>query len=322
MNKIMVDNWLMEDVIADIRENKSNCSNAYADLLMAIVLWDEVYYPQNTYNWWNSVPSEVQGMLSPIPDPDEKGLDVTIMNLLLSNNSMDSSDLEWLRWKDIQIEQLGVVGKGALRYMVLSNDNECDYLPCQKRRHFLNDYLNRENVERFLVRLKAQEHLDKTIKDYYIETYKALLDFSAFSFQMPTLADYVIKNTPDAMNPVEYALHLKHEGAVVAYRKYLSQVDEAIEQQNWRELRYLLKCSEDAVSDVISLDRRHIQRSKCCGLPNPTALLDLTSINIGLLPNPTISISLDLKSFSNIKKTRLTFLKDVAKHGIDDRKFW
>lgn len=309
MNKIMVDNWLMEDVIADIRENKSNCSNAYADLLMAIILWDEVYYPQNTYNWWNSVPSEVQGMLSPIPDPDEAGLDAPIIHFLMNHNLMDSSDLEWLRWKNIRLEQSGVMAKGALRYMVLSNDNECDYLPCQKRRIFLNDYFSRENVERFLVRLKAQEHLDKTIKDYYIETGKEWLDFSAFNFQMPTLADYVIKNRPDKMNPVEYALHLKHEGAVVAYRKYLSQIDEAIEKQNWRELRCLLRCSEDAVSDVISLDRKNIYSSKCCVVPNPTALLDLISINIGLLPNPTISISLDLKGFSNIKKTRLTFFK-------------
>lgn len=322
MNKIMVDNWFMEDVIADIRDNKTNYSNTYADLLMAIVLWDEVYYPENDYNWWTSVPSEVQGLLSPISDHDEKCLDASIVNLLLGDNSMDLLDLEWLRWKNIQIEPLGVVGRGALRYMILSNDNKCDYLPCYKRRNFLNNYFTNENVKRFLIRLKAQEDIDKIIKDYYMETYSKLLDFSLFDFQMPTLAEYVINNTPDEMNHVEFALHLKHEGAVVAYREYLSQVEDAIEQQNWRELRYLMKCSSDVVSDVITLDRKYIFSSKCSCLPNPTLILDSANINVGLWPKPSVSVSLDLKKFSSIKKVRLTFLKDIVRYGIDDRKFW
>ena len=320
MNKIMVDNWLMEDVIADIRDNKSNQSKAYADLLMAMVLWDEVYYPQNDYNWWNSVPSEVQGLLNPISDYDEKSLDAPIMDLLLNADDIESSDLEQLKRKKLLLEHSAVMGKGALRYMALSNDYGCDYLPCHKRRIFLYSYFSNEEIERFLTRLKAKEHLDKIIKEYYVETYKALLDFSAFDFQMPTLVNYIINNAPHEMKPIEYALHLKHEGAVVAYRKYLTQVDEAIEQQNWRELRYLLKCSEDAVSDVISLDRKFISKTNCLGLPNPTVLLDSISVDIGL--PPTISINIDLKKFSNMKKVRLTFLKDIVTDGINCKKFW
>ena len=68
MNSIMVDNWFMEEVIADIKEQKTHRSRCYGELLMAIVLWDEVYYPKNNYNWWNSIPSQVQNALIPLDD--------------------------------------------------------------------------------------------------------------------------------------------------------------------------------------------------------------------------------------------------------------
>ena len=67
----MVDNWFMEDVVKDLNEQKMLYSRSYAELLMAIVLWDNIYYPKNDYNWWNSVPSQVKDSLRPIVDSYE-----------------------------------------------------------------------------------------------------------------------------------------------------------------------------------------------------------------------------------------------------------
>ena len=47
MNSIMVDNWMIEDIIAIKDDESFQISPQYADLLSAILLWDNVYYPAN-----------------------------------------------------------------------------------------------------------------------------------------------------------------------------------------------------------------------------------------------------------------------------------
>lgn len=319
MNNIMVDNWFMEDVIADLRDNSAGCSNSYADLLMAIVLWDHVYYPQNNYNWWNSFPSQVQNALCPIEDNREEGLDQAI-RLLCQHGKCSEEEYNWIQWKDLQQTESDIVASGAFRYMMLSNKNECDYLPCAKRRSFLHQYSSAQNVQHAMSRLKMQRHLDKTVEEYYTDTYKALLDFSDLRLKMPVLVNFIFDNMQDGMTPIDYAFHLKNEGPVIRYRQYFEEVEDALELQNWKELRFLLRCSNDIIADVTSLDKRMLESAVVSIIPTPSVSLKFKGIETTISSSP----SLELKHFSDrtFKKMHLTFLKDLTQYAINDMKRW
>lgn len=57
MQGILMDNWSIENIIVCVYENDNKSySKEYIDLLEAIILWDELYYPDNTYSsWWKYI---------------------------------------------------------------------------------------------------------------------------------------------------------------------------------------------------------------------------------------------------------------------------
>jgi len=147
MNKVMVDNWFLEDIIKYFLDEKKNASNSYEELLMAIVLWDEVCYPQNAFNWWTSIPSHIQDRLCPIDDTKDKGI------------------------SGICLQSIGAPINMVLHYMELSSNHGCDYLPCSARRKSDDCY---SLLDHALLEIDMQRNLDQAIKEYYRETYKAL----------------------------------------------------------------------------------------------------------------------------------------------------
>ena len=311
MNKIMVDNWFMEEVVADINDNKVHSSKNYADLLMSIVLWDEVYYPQNARNWWNSFPSQVQNALQPIEDIEEQRNKSNIIR----NGISIPFYTEKMR--------LDIITATALHYAKLSSQNGCDYLPCKERYTFLLKYMSPQNVQKSLARIKMQDDLDKSIEEYYTDTYKALLDFSDLKLEMPVLVNFIFDNTPKGMTPVDYAFHLKNEGAVIKYRKYLSHVEEALEKQNWKDLRFLLRCSSDAVSDITSLDKNNLGSVGVRILPMPSILLEYNGVNASISPVSSFEIRKSIKkTFRKMRKINLAFIKDLTNYAINDMKLW
>lgn len=318
MKNIMVDNWFMEEVVADINCNNARNSRRYADLLMAIVLWDEVYYPENAHNWWKSFPSQVQNVLQPIDDSNEEGFEQATD--LYYHYNIYSKYAPYEYDYDSCIIRSDIVESGALRYMMMSNKNGCDYLPCSKRQSFLLQYNNMQIAQRSLIRLKMQGNLDKSIEEYYTDTYRALLDFSDLKLEMPVLVHFIFDNTPNEMTPVDYAFHLKNEGAVIKYRQYLSQVEDALENQNWRDLRFLLRCSSDAVSEITSLDKKNLKSIGIKILPTPSILLEYNGINATISSAPSFEIK---KKIQNpFRKMHLTFLKDLTRYAINDMKLW
>lgn len=319
MNNIMVDNWFMEEVIADIRDQQIHYSNCYAELLMAIVLWDEVYYPLNNYNWWNTIPSQVQNKLKPIEDLKEKGKNKSIKELYrYKYKGLSEDEFYWLKWKEpVLADPEDIVCSGAIRYLALSKKHNLDYLPCVKRQNFLREFCSINNIKTSLPRMRLQGEFTKTIKEYYVETYKSLIDFSNFEIKMPVLANFIIDNASNDMSPIDFALHLKNEGSVVKYRNYLKEIEIALEKQNWKELRYLLRCSEDAINSVISIDRKKLKSISVSIFPVPSIAFNQNKIGV------TISPSLTIEGFQKYyKKFNLIFLKDVTKYAINNMKIW
>ena len=315
MTKIMVDNWFMEEVVSDIKGKKINQSDYYERLLMAIVLWDEVYYPKNKYNYWNAISSEVKNALLPLDDDNESGKEEAIKRLY-DYKKIPIDEYYRLKCKEpFLFRREDAINCGAIRYLMLSSSNGLDYLPCDERREFLFKYLNENTIRTYLSRMNLQNNLTKTIEEYYVESYKMLADFTNLKIKMPILSKYIFENTPESMTPVDFAFHLKNEGQVVKYRKYLDEIENALETQDWKELRYLNRCSEDAVNSVLLLDKKRLKGITVRILPTPSIMFNTSNVAAGLSLSPSFSINNFEKLF---RKFNLTFIKDITKYAIDD----
>lgn len=319
MDCIMVDNWFMEEVIADIRGRKTHNSYYYAELLMAIVLWDEVYYPRNSYNWWTTIPSQVQNAIQPIEDFNEDGK-YEALKELYRYKGISTEELYWLKWKESSlVDPDDIVSSGAIRYLALSAKHGFNYLPCTRRQDFLREYCKFENMQINLHRINLQNSLTKAIEEYYVEAYKALIDFTKLEIKMPVLADFIINNATDTMTPVDFAFHLKNEGSVIKYRHYLGEIENALEQQNWKELRFLLRCSDDAVNSVLSMDKKFLNKISVEFCPIPSVIYRGTNITASIPHQPFLEVNNFEKLY---RKFNLTFLKDVTKYAINDMHRW
>lgn len=315
----MVDNWFMEEVINDIQNYSITHSAHYAELLMAIVLWDEVYYPQNKFNFWNNVPSQVQYALQPIDDSDEKWKEESVKEFY-RYKGISEEEYYWLKWKNSSLfEPQDTVNCGAIRYLMLSNNNGLDYLPCEQRYCFLQEYLNIKNILTFLPRIKLQNSLTKVVNEYYVEAYKSLIDFSSLEIRMPVLVNFIFDNARNNMSPVDFAFHLKNEGPLIKYREYLNKIDVALENQDWLELRFLLSCSEEAVNTVISMDKKRLNRISVNILPTPSIMFESSNATVNLSNRPSLTINNFERHF---KKFNLTFVKDITKYAINDMRRW
>lgn len=129
----------------------------------------------------------------------------------------------------------------------------------------------------------------------------------------------IIDNASNDMSPIDFAFHLKNEGAVVKYRLYLREIELALEKQNWKELRYLLRCSNDAVNSVISMDKKRLNGISVGIFPTPSIMFKHDKITATMSTSPTLSIEHFEKHF---KKFNITFLKDVTKYAINDMHIW
>lgn len=132
-------------------------------------------------------------------------------------------------------------------------------------------------------------------------------------FNMPVLARFILANTPNGMSPIDYAFHMRMEGPVIQYRKYLQELSDAVEKQDWKELRKLGSCSTDAIKGVIEMSREQVGSIKASLLPTPSIMLDTNFLTASTDPKSILTIKA-----SNIKhkKYHLTFLRDLTRFGI------
>ncbi len=289
----MVDNWFMEEVLAEIRENDVQNYSSYTDLLMAIVLWDDVYYPSNGKNWWNSMVSPVQDLLIPVDDFGE--------------------------WEGRHTEHNNIVCDGAIQYLDFCNQKGFNYLPCKKRLNFLRRACSPEEVSKALMRLRQQDILTKTVRDYYLDHYNNVLELQKIQIQMPILSKYIFDEASNDISPVDFAVQLKNEKKVIEYRNFLDQLDSAVEKQDWRELRFLLQCSQDAVDSVLSVDKRKLISVSVDIFPLPQIIIHLGNIEMNL--GKTLSLTINNVE-ALIKKYNLIFLREVTQYAINDMALW
>lgn len=282
-----MDNWSIENIITCIYEEDGKSYNKeYIDLLEAIVLWDDLYYPENTYSlWWKYIGQDhcIKKIIKPLQD-DEREFDDKIKEILKSiNNTNNFSE---------------TVNRGAVKYLLLSNKNGLNYFPCEKRCIFL-EQSNLFNIFKFISRFDIVGTLDKEIMKYY-EELNNFFGKNIFSFEIPLLADFIIQNTPDNMSHINYAIKLREDKYVVAYRKYLNEIEIAINCAQWDKLSKFGQETKGLVKDIFEAKR----------------VVD--SISVNLLALPSFSISTANLPFK--KKMHLSFLRKLGKFAYKGRK--
>lgn len=288
MQGILMDNWSIENIIACVYENDSKSYNKeYIDLLEAIILWDDLYYPDNTYSsWWKYIGQDhsIKKIIRPIQDEEEE-FNNEVEEILKSINNADNFT--------------ETVNKGAVKYLLLSNKNGLNYFPCEKRCIFL-EQSNLFNSFKFINRFDIIRTFDKEIMKYYEE----LNDFfgkNIFSFEIPLLADFIIQNTPNNMSHIDYAIKLREDRHVVAYRRYLEEIEVAINCAQWDKLLKFEQETKELVSDIF--EEKNV----------------IDSISMNLLALPSFNISTANLPFK--KKIHLSFLRKLGKFAYKERKY-
>lgn len=285
MQGILLDNWSIENIITCSTESdKINYSKEYMDLLEAIVLWDDLYYPENSYSsWWKYIAEDhsINKIIQPLHYDEDEFNDEIDKKLKGIGGTRDFTDN---------------VVNGAVRYMLLSNKNGLNYFPCNKRCLFLEQsklYDNLKNINRFDI----MRTFDREIVKYY----KELNNFfgkNIFVFEFPVLVNYIIQNTPSNMSYIDYAIKLREDKRVVAYREYLNEIEVAINNTQWDKLRKFEKETKGLVRDIFETRE----------------LIDSISVNLLALPSFNVPIS-NLPSKKNVHLCFLRKLGDFAYKG-------
>lgn len=282
MNKLLIDNWNLLEIYDDMCSIKSQKPNIqYQDLLTAVILWDEIFYPCNEMSMgWNASNSALLKVVKPYDDSEQKFYDraAEIYNQLYKDKKINS-----------------IVAQGAIRYQLLSNSLGFDYFPGSKRAAFLREY----NYSTNLLRSKIENIIDRSIIDKY-EELNRLLGGTVISFNAPLLVDYIIYNTNHQSSYIDYALELKNERSVKKYRDYLSKIEQQILVGNFTTLGHFKNDIDDLINDIMKLDKKHI-----------------VSISFSLSVMPSINITKDLKINTRL---HLTFLKNLIKFAFKSRK--
>lgn len=308
MKGIMVDNWFMEEVLFSMPDDSKCCSKEYANLLEAIVLWNQVYYPRNACSAWSINGTSLQHLLTPIDDWNEEGSEAAMDAFMLSEYTHKKQQLEFSPFPN------PIVGVGALRYVTLSAKNGLDYLPCSARREYLKNHLSLKEFGDMLSCLKAQGFIDSLISDQIASVFQPFLSDPDFLFEMPALAQYIINCTPPDMTPAEFAIHLREEGPTIRYRQYLKEFSDAFRSENALELGYLQSISREVVSDVLAMGKRSIKSMHCRLFPSFSFSANTSIGEIGINISPT-GIS---GTWSTAEKTfhrkNLTFLTDITQN--------
>ena len=306
---VMVDNWLIEEMLFPATFGAEISSSASEKLITAIVLWDKVSYPRNHRSVWNKDNFLLADILTPIEDWNE---DNQIVSPLIP--SLDKKTHN----EDIQnlFEPYSeIVKTGALHYMALSAKNHCDYLPCKSREKYLQKQLGVKQFGDLLSKMKAQNLINTEIKEQITETFQKFLEGQSFYVEAPNLADYIIGQTAPDISPIEHACELRKEKPVVAYREYIENLSKAFRDDDYLEFAYLQGLGKEVVEDVLTLEKGKIKGFNIKINPGFTFSVETRSGTIEItisLSGVSISAGSDKRT---LQKRNLAFLTNLTSYA-------
>lgn len=233
MNDVLIDNWTLHNVAYAMTFPKS-ARNAYKELenlLMAILLWD------NIYSWSN-------------------GNDVLWKSAFGEKHPLPIKDLElpqYIKDKIVSIADDDIIGGGALRYQTLATELHIDYLAEQNRFAYLHSNNYSQTFNSMMWQKYIIDCVDKEIQEYY-QSLEKLIGNIELKFHFPLLLDYFMGETMDETNRIwqclNAAIDARNSKEFCDMRKWISDLHTYIDNGNWTEVEHSIKDVKDIVSSI------------------------------------------------------------------------
>ena len=298
VRSVMIDNWSMMELVSAWKR-KDKVPLQLHEFLSAIVIWDEVLYPNNGFNEWNNEPNPFSTALTCIDASDRSFIynarrivDNVIYSLPEVNDNEETSHFSWIQ-NHIIGKKRDPIADSAISYWLLCQDQSCDYLPSPARKAFIKQFIDSSRNSLEFSRLDVIKQLDKQWVENIKEVFKGL-GRNSVNIEFPLLSHFIIHNKEKGIPLIVSALHMSEEGVFVHFREYLAAIEKAICDYNINQVRYLTRNISDVTSNIFNLDKKNI-----------------ASVGVELFPTPAFSVETDLKK--PVKKSGLSLLYDIGK---------
>lgn len=286
MKNVLIDNWFLENIAFKYNDQlQLFSSQEFLNILEAILLWDNVYYPENEYShFWQYL----------IGDTD-------LRNYITGCGYTDEFS---------NIAQEVYNGKiftgysrntvcGAIEYSLLAAEKGFDYLPCSQRSRFIkNENLTRNlfNIigdQNLIKKNKYFDLLDESIKEYYKDFNKSIKE-NVYEMKFPVFTKYILKAKPSDISFYEFVSNLKKRLCVKEYLKYIENIEKEMEQGKFINCQRFKNDINELVDEITKKNPELIMAVK--GQMKPEF-----NINYNLL---------------NIRKLHFCFIKEIIKEVI------
>ena len=290
MNNVLIDNWSLQNSCYEKYDlKKQTVSVSYGNLLNAIVLWDTLFFPQNEYSYaWKQYFPELSNILIGYENKSQIFL-------------QDATDII----QKANFNESPIVCSGAIRYLLLSNSLELDYMPVAKRADFILKHSNYLGEQfKTLTRMDLSRVLDKTVTEYYDEL-NSVFGKNIFTMSMPILTDFIIQNCPENMSYINYAIKLRDDKDIKKYKKCMADLDNAFNSGKWNEIKTYIEANYSIVKSITKMDQNCV-----------------FNISLSLAVMPLLTPSVNLGKDFNLKRHKyvhLTFLKKLAKFALQSK---
>ena len=279
MKKVLIDNWSIEEFVSQVEfKSTEDYDSKFFGILEAILLWDEIYYPQNNKSIvWKESASRIAEL---------KCLD-NILKPLEIHPDNNTTDLFLKLFPDMESV---IVGQGAVWYSAESAKNGLDYYPCQRRAKYIEKTDLYKKIHNNSIRRNLIDQFNgevRNIYDEYMNYYPGL----QVEYDFPYIADYLLKKSEG--DPLRYTIERRKDSDIIELKQTFTRIEECISSGHIGEAIDYKKDIELIVKEIVD------------GRKLPTG-------SIGLLP----SISIDFDVNNIVAGTRLTFLRKVAKNAI------
>lgn len=220
MRSALIDNWTIERIIDNFSNNKNMISKEVETLMIAMVLWEDVYYFDNGYSsWWRYIVDNMEeySFLKQLK-PTDKTPDSTFLK---------EAKGDYLRFYSQQYTS--VVAQGALEYLYFANEKKLSYIPWGNRATFIqeNDLYRHFNI--FYNRIDAIERVDVEILRYY-EELNQMLTKTRMIFHPNCLLDYISKSADSVTDMFKNVNELKKLKMVKDFRKWVTDLEDDIKE--------------------------------------------------------------------------------------------
>ncbi len=227
-NNVIIDNWTLHNsahviCFPDRAEDKYQ---DFENLLMAILLWDEIYYWDNDNGTkWNYI-------------FEDREVEIPIKKVAISQQVLNEV---------AAIEDKDIIRGGALQYQMIANEMGLDYLVEKKR----CNYIHKPNdIRDVLLPQKFVYHIEKDVEEYYKSLMK-FFDNKELKFRFPLLVDYILKEAGSIKQCINVAMDMRETRELKNMRKWIANLHKDINNGNWLKVEKAIKDVDDIISDII-----------------------------------------------------------------------